>query len=107
VIGEVRDLSRECDLFGSLKFYSIFFFIFLIFHLSLVTLLFFFGLSFELLSLLLPYCHKGGAVIHRLFLGHEGIMKGIWVSQGSPEICWLCVHGKYGLQKYCLVEGKR
>jgi hypothetical protein len=44
-MGEVRDLWRECDLFGSLKFYSKFLFIFLIFfHLSLVTFLFFFGL---------------------------------------------------------------
>ncbi len=65
------------------------------FGLSLVTFLLLFGLSFELLSLLLPYCPKGGAVLCRLFLGHEGIMKGTWVSQGSPEIRWLCVHGKY------------
>jgi len=49
-MGEVRDLPRECDLFGSLKFYSIFFFTFLIFiHLSLVTFLFFFGLSLDFL----------------------------------------------------------
>jgi hypothetical protein len=106
VIGEVRDLTRECDLFGSLKFYCIFSFTFLIFfHLSLVTFLLLFGLSFELLSLLLPYCPKGGAVLCRLFLGHEGIMKGTWVTQGSPEICWLCVHGKYDYRN--IVFGRR
>jgi len=30
---------------------------------------------FGLLSLLLPYCPKGGAVLCRLFLGQEGIMR--------------------------------
>jgi hypothetical protein len=33
-------------------------------------------------------------------------MKGIWVSQGSPEICWLCVHGKYDYKNIVWYKAK-